>query len=58
MKTLLLVLSLAALVGCIAMPVMVFTGSLDEETYKSAFLVCSILWFAISSVRIYLPAKG
>lgn len=57
MKAILWILSVAALGGCAASAVMVFTGALDEATFQNAFLVCSVLWFVISSVRIYLPAK-
>jgi hypothetical protein len=57
MKPLLWILSVAALSGCAISAVMVFTGALDEATFKSTFLVCSVLWFVISSARIYLPAK-
>lgn len=58
MKPLLWILSIAALGGCAASAVMVFAGAMDEASFKTTFLVCSVLWFAISSVRIYLPAKG
>lgn len=58
MKAIVWILSIAALGGCAVSAVMAFTGTLDDATYKSVFLVCSVLWFAISSVRIYLPAKG
>ena len=58
MKAILWILSIAALGGCAASAIMAFTGALDDATYKTVFLVCSVLWFAISSVRIYLPAKG
>ncbi len=58
MKVMLWLLSIAALSGCALSAVLVFTGGLEEGTFKSAFLICSVLWFAISSVRIYLPAKG
>lgn len=57
MKPLLWILSLAALGGCAASAVMVFTGALDEATFKSSLLICSLGWFVISAVRIYLPAK-
>lgn len=57
MKLALWILSLAALGGCAVSAGMVFTGALDEATFKSTFLVCSVLWFVISSARIYLPAK-
>jgi hypothetical protein len=57
MKAMLWILSVAALGGCTVSAVMVFTGAIDEATFKNAFLVCSVLWFVISSARIYLPAK-
>ncbi len=58
MRAILWILSILALGGCAASAVLAFTGTIDDATYKSMLLVCSVLWFAISSVRIYLPAKG
>lgn len=58
MKTVLWILSIAALAGCLVSAIMAFTGALDDAGYKTALLVCSLLWFTISSVRIYLPARG
>lgn len=57
MKLTLGVLSGIALAGCLASAVLAFTGVFDEGTYKAVFLVCSVLWFAISAWRIYLPEK-
>ena len=57
MRTALWILSVAALAGCLVAPILAFTGRLDDAGYKTALLVCSLLWFTISSVRIYLPAK-
>lgn len=58
MKLILWILSIAALAGCLASAIMAFYGTLDDAGYKTALLVCSVLWFTISSARIYLPVKG
>ncbi|MCC7342811.1 MAG: hypothetical protein IT170_17145 [Bryobacterales bacterium] len=57
MKPLLWILSIGALGGCLASAVMAFHGMIDDATYKMALLICSVLWFTISSARMYLPAR-
>lgn len=55
MSLLLNIASAAALTGCMASAIMVFAGSIDEQSYKTAFFVCSLAWFALSAFRIYRP---
>lgn len=53
MKIVTTIASIAALLGCLVSAAMVFGGSLDEQSYKTAFFVCSLGWFAFSTPRIY-----
>jgi phosphoglycerol transferase MdoB-like AlkP superfamily enzyme len=55
MNQALLFASLLALVGCFVSPLLVFYGSIDDQTFKSAFAACSLGWFVFSAVRIYRP---
>ena len=55
MRMLLNLLSAAALAGCLGSAIIVFVGSIGEQSYKTAFFVCSLAWFALSGLRIYRP---
>jgi hypothetical protein len=41
-------LALASLVACLALPVMHFQGSLDNQAYKDYFLIASAAWFVFA----------
>lgn len=56
MKLVLGILSTIALAGCLVSAGLAFAGVFEDATYKTVFLICSVLWFAISAWRIYLPA--
>lgn len=45
MRAILGFLALASLLACLALPVMHFQGSLDNQTFKDYFLIASATWF-------------
>jgi hypothetical protein len=45
MKAILGLFSLTSLLACLALPVMHFQGSMDNQTYKDYFLIASAAWF-------------
>ena len=48
MRAILGLLALASLLTCLALPVMHFQGSLDNQTYKDYFLIASVAWFVFA----------
>lgn len=40
--------ALASLVACLALPVMHFQGSLENQAYKDYFLMASAAWFVFA----------
>jgi hypothetical protein len=40
--------ALGSLAACLALPVMHFQGSLDNQAYKDYFLIASVAWFVFA----------
>jgi hypothetical protein len=40
--------ALASLIACLALPVLHFQGSLDNQAYKDYFLIASVAWFVFA----------
>ncbi len=55
MRPILGFLALASLVAGLVLPVMLFQGSLDDQSYKHYFLITSAAWFIFA---ISWAAKG
>lgn len=51
-------LALVSLGLCLAAPVVYFLGRISEETYRKAFLLASIAWFILATVRAMAGRDG
>lgn len=49
-KRFLMLCSLAAFLACIGLPVMFFTGALDERDFRISFLLASLGWFVCAGL--------
>jgi hypothetical protein len=48
MRMILGLLAVATLAACLALPILRFQGSLDDQTYKHYFLIASAAWFVFA----------
>jgi hypothetical protein len=50
LKSIALPAALAALLVCLLMPALFFTGHVSMEAYKAVFLAASVAWFVFAAV--------